>query len=200
VHISPFRLSHLSAPQTHSFNAPFQLSKIPPRMRMQMNLFGAGFGSNHDGHGAGAHYEEQPQDADVYAHAVAHGDVVVLATDGVWVNLSAQDVLRAVSGVMVRRRAWVAPQDGDGDGDGETLAGNVVAPGFTRAAAEHDAGLAAVIAAEIVREAKMASLSGRRDGPFAKEVQRLFPWEGYRGGKPDDICAVVVVVTRDNET
>jgi protein phosphatase PTC7 len=193
VHISPFRLSHLSSPQTHTFNAPFQLSKIPRRMRAQMRLFG---GYDPDGgyyRASGGHYEERPRDADVYAHGVAHGDVVVLATDGVWDNLSAQDVLRAVCGVMVRRAAWLAPADGEGDSAEKALA-TVVAPGFAELAAAEEDGLPVVLAAEIVREAKLASLDARRDGPFAKEVRRWFPEERYRGGKPDDICVAVAVV------
>jgi protein phosphatase PTC7 len=153
-----------------------------------MRLFGGGSGAY------SAHFEEQPGDADVYSHAVAPGDVVVLATDGVWDNLSPEDVLRVVSAAMVRRRAWPSPEDGPVP----------VTPAFAgvTATAAADAlpaasDLSAMLAAEIVREAKMASLNERRDGPFAKQARRLFPWEGYRGGKPDDICTVVAVVAGD---
>jgi protein phosphatase PTC7 len=191
VHISPFRLSHLSSPQTHTFNAPFQLSKIPRRMRAQMALFGGYDAAGGYYRASGGHYAERPRDADAYAHAVAHGDVLVLATDGVWDNLSVQDVLRAVCGAMVRRRAWLAPADGGGDAESLTT---VVAPGFAALAAAGEDGLPAALAAEVVREAKLASLDGRRDGPFAKEFRRWFPEERYRGGKPDDICVAVAVV------
>ena len=34
------------------------------------------------------------------------------------------------------------------------------------------------------------------DGPFAREVQRRFPNESYRGGKIDDICVLVAVVVK----
>jgi protein phosphatase PTC7 len=199
VHVSPFRLSHLSSPQTHTFNAPFQLSKIPRRMRTQMRLFGGYDADQGYYRASGGHYEEQPRDADVHTHAVAHGDVIVLATDGVWDNLAARDVLRAVCGVMVRRRAWLAPADGDGGGGGGGGLATVVAPDFAEQAAAVEEGLAAMLAAKIVREAKVASLDTRRDGPFAKEVRRWYPHEGYTGGKPDDICVVVVVVVGDNE-
>ena len=44
-----------------------------------------------------------------------------------------------------------------------------------------------------MREAKVAGLDRRRDGPFAKEVNIRYPQEGYSGGKPDDIAVVVCV-------
>ena len=66
-------------------------------MRAQMkHLFGRYDAAGGYYRASGGHYAERPRDADAYAHAVAHGDVLVLATDGVWDNLSVQDVLRAV--------------------------------------------------------------------------------------------------------
>ena len=53
------------------------------------------------------------------------------------------------------------------------------------------------LATNIVSEAKSASLDRRRDGPFAREVQRHYPGENYRGGKVDDICVVVAVVVEE---
>ena len=55
------------------------------------------------------------------------------------------------------------------------------------------------LATNIVSEAKSASLDTRRDGPFAKEVQRHYPGENYRGGKVDDICVVVAVVVEEKD-
>ena len=53
------------------------------------------------------------------------------------------------------------------------------------------------LATHIVSEAKSASLDSRRDGPFAREVQRRYPGENFRGGKVDDICVVVAVIVED---
>ena len=53
------------------------------------------------------------------------------------------------------------------------------------------------LAINIVSEAKSASEDRRRDGPFAREVQRHYPGENYRGGKVDDICVVVAVVVEE---
>ena len=53
--------------------------------------------------------------------------------------------------------------------------------------------LQSLLAASIAGEAKVASMDFRRDGPFAKEAQRYYPGDYYRGGKVDDICALVMV-------
>lgn len=55
-------------------------------------------------------------------------------------------------------------------------------------------GLQSIIAKAIAGKAKSASLNRHVDGPFAKEVRRVLPGEEFRGGKRDDICAVVGVV------
>ena len=53
--------------------------------------------------------------------------------------------------------------------------------------------LPGLLATAIMREAKVAGLDRRREGPFAKEVNARFPEEGWEGGKPDDIAVVVCV-------
>jgi protein phosphatase PTC7 len=162
-------------------------------MQAQQRLFG---GTDH--------YSEQPSDADLYQHSLAHGDVLLFATDGVWDNLSPEDTLRIVSSLMLKSNGWVMSEQGT-VGVGAEL-GALVAP--TAAAATNpeepkdkmriaNSGLAATLAMAITREAKMASLDKRRSGPFEKEVKKHFPWENWSGGKPDDICSLVAIVIED---
>jgi protein phosphatase PTC7 len=180
AHLSPLHLNHLSTPQTHAFNTPFQLSKIPTRLSRQLDLFGRG------------HHAERPADADIYVHDVNHGDVLVLGTDGVWDNLAPEDVLKVVSRHMLTARAWEVPEDGHGAVRvGAGLAGKVESSQQEGEGRLVD--LSTVLAWAIVREAKLASVNDRRDGPFAKEVKKYFPHENYSGGKVDDICCVVGV-------
>lgn len=61
------------------------------------------------------------------------------------------------------------------------------------------ASLQSLLATEIVGAAKAASVNSRLDGPFAKEVKKYYPHENWRGGKVDDICVVVVVVSEGKE-
>jgi protein phosphatase PTC7 len=53
--------------------------------------------------------------------------------------------------------------------------------------------LQSLLAATIAGEAKLASMDLRRDSPFAKEAQRYYPGDYYRGGKVDDIAVLVIV-------
>ncbi|KIW04117.1 uncharacterized protein PV09_04927 [Verruconis gallopava] len=192
IHLSPFRLNFLSPAQTHRFNTPFQLSKLPKKMLEQVALFGGA-----------KPYSEVPSDSALTQQTLEHGDVLVFATDGVWDNLSAEDALRLVTRIMVQLKAWVLPEEGAPgvSPDFVDIVRNATlkvpaSPGSASADASVK-GLSAVLATAITHEAKAASLDTKRDGPFAKEVQRLYPDENWKGGKADDICTIVAVVTQE---
>ncbi|CAK7228421.1 Protein phosphatase 2C 7 [Sporothrix bragantina] len=180
-----------SEPQTHAFNTPYQLSMIPPNILARMAAFG------------GAQLSDEPRDAEVTRLDLRHGDVLVFASDGVWDNLFNQDILQLVSRAMLATGAWqpqskdagaavaVAPSsilkkltDAEGAGVGSTGSGNVVT-------------LQSLIATQITGAAKAASVNTKLDGPFAKEVKRYYPQETWHGGKVDDICVVVAVVSEE---
>ncbi|CAK7263055.1 Protein phosphatase 2C 7 [Sporothrix epigloea] len=178
-----------SEPQTHAFNTPYQLSVIPPSILARMAAFG------------GAQLSDKPRDAEVTRLDLRHGDVLVFATDGVWDNLLNQELLQLVSRVMLATGAWqpqgkdagaavaVAPfsvlkklTDGEESGVGSTGSSNTVT-------------LQSLIATHITGAAKAASVNTKVDGPFAKEVKRYYPRETWHGGKIDDICVVVAIVS-----
>ncbi|KAM3433525.1 hypothetical protein NHJ13734_006407 [Beauveria thailandica] len=184
-----------SEPQTHAFNTPFQLSIVPPSVAARMAAFG------------GTQLSDLPRDADVTSHRLRHGDVLVLATDGVLDNLFNQDVLRVASRVMGATGAWTV-----GDGGQIQVAENLDAivwspvklaqsrGGNTRLQhqqSERAVTLQSLLATELVLAAKRASVNTKQDGPFAKEVQKYYPQENWHGGKIDDICVVAVVVVED---
>ena len=134
---------------------------------------------------------DYPRDASVTNHQVRHGDVLVFATDGVWDNLSSVDLLRIVSLHMTSFQAWKIGDQGMEVSEliqALTVEGGVPKePGNT---------LQTLLAVNITGEAKTASLDGKRDGPFAKEVKKFYPGEDYHGGKVDDICVVVAIVVK----
>ena len=178
VHLRLGKVDHFSDPQTHAFNTPYQMSLTPPDILRQSMMFG------------GTPLNDSPSKADTADHMLHHGDVLVLATDGVWDNLDAQDVLQIVSNIMRNSQAWERTRD-SGYTVGEKLSGLV-----QRGQAEKhglEGTLQATIAAAIVSEAKTAGLSKKRDGPFAKAVRKEFPGEGWAGGKADDIAVLVAV-------
>ena len=170
-----------SNPQTHAFNTPYQMSKTPPEIMTQAAIFG------------GLPLNDAPDRADVSDHQLQHGDVVVFATDGIWDNLSSQDILEIVTGLMRARGAWERT-DGKGFTANDNIAELVHSNMHNR---NENASLQSLIASQIVGEAKSASLNRKRDGPFAKAVQREFPMDGWHGGKVDDITALVLVAVEN---
>jgi protein phosphatase PTC7 len=173
---------HYSNPQTHAFNTPYQLSIIPPKIIAQSAIFG------------GMPLADLPEKAEISHGQLRHGDVLILATDGVWDNLNAQEVLNIVSSQMRSHGAWV-----DTDSQGLVASDQItqlVRPGGLN----EEKGRRTIqggIAAAVAGEAKTASLNDRRDGPFAREVQKYYPEEGYHGGKVDDICVVALLAVED---
>ena len=171
---------HYSNPQTHAFNTPYQLSIIPPKVLARAKIFG------------GSPLSDYPRDASVTSHQLRHGDVLVFATDGVWDNLSSTDVLQIVSRHMTSFQAWSVGEKGIEVADairGLTLKGGIPK--------KHEDSLQTLLAVTITGEAKMASMNTKRDGPFAKEVQKFYSHEDYHGGKVDDICVVVAIIIKD---
>ena len=192
---------HYSNPQTHAFNTPFQMSLTPPDILAQAMVFG------------GVPLNDKPDRADLADHMLRHGDVLVLATDGVWDNLNSQDILSVVSQHMRATGAWLRSEG----------QGYVISPVLkelvdrTQAPQKHKlrisetidtttrqlplatGTLQSVIAAAIVGEAKAASLSTKRDGPFAKEMQKQFPYDPWHGGKVDDISVLVIVAVDESK-
>lgn len=189
---------HYSNPQTHAFNTPYQMSLTPPEILAQAMVFG------------GLPLNDKPDRADLADQMLRHGDVLVLATDGVWDNLHSQDILSIVSRHMRATGAWLRSDD-----QGYTISpvlselvdhtlghqkhklhlSNLTTDRSTNDPVKRPSlgTLQSILAAAIAGEAKTASLNAKRDGPFAKEMQKQFPYDSWHGGKVDDIAVLVVV-------
>ncbi|KEF59485.1 uncharacterized protein A1O9_04329 [Exophiala aquamarina CBS 119918] len=170
---------HYSNPQTHAFNTPYQMSLTPPEILAQAMVFG------------GVPLNDKSDRADLADHMLRHGDVLVLATDGVWDNLNSSDVLTIVSNQMRSTGAWLRTPD-----QGYTVSPalpELVDKSLGPQKHKMPGTLQSVIAAAITGEAKVASLSRKRDGPFAKEMQKQFPYDPWHGGKVDDIAVLVII-------
>lgn len=182
VHLRLNAVHSYSEPQTHAFNTPFQLSIVPASMLARAAAFG------------GAQLCDNPKDADVTQHSLKHGDILVFASDGVWDNLFNQDILRIASRLMVGVGAWKTSEGG-------ILVASDLKP-YTQAddSIQRPLTLQSALAVEIAGAAKIASTNQRLDGPFAKEVQKYYPLENWHGGKIDDICVIVIVVSEDGKS
>jgi protein phosphatase PTC7 len=189
VIIGPGKVTYRSEMQTHAFNTPYQMSKVPPRMQAQHAIFGGS-----------THFSETPQDADVTKHKVQHGDIVLFATDGVWDNLSAQDVLGVVTKVMEEQGYWSTVTSENAAGGPETKLDEKklrALPGNVTGEKVQESYLPGLVASAVMREAKTAGLDRKRNGPFAREVKLYYPNEGWEGGKPDDIAVVVAIAVEN---
>lgn len=173
-----------SESQTHAFNTPYQLSIVPEKVLKQAAAFG------------GTQLADFPKDANVSQHSLRHGDVLVFASDGVWDNLSSQDILRIVSRLMIGAGAWQHTEDGISVGS--SLSQFILADDGESGTNEIPS-LQSFLAVGITGEAKAASVNTKVDGPFAREVQKYYPDEQWRGGKVDDICVVVAIVVEEGK-
>jgi len=63
-----------------------------------------------ENYGGSAPFCDMPKDATLSNHELRHGDVLVFATDGLWDNLTSQEVLRIVSESMITLGGWTAEQ------------------------------------------------------------------------------------------
>jgi hypothetical protein len=135
--------------------------------------------------------KDLPEVADVTKHLLRHGDVLIFATDGVWDNLTHQDVLKVVSRLMFSLQAWDHTEEGIQVG--EKLAA-LTMPGTPASESGGVSSLQSILASGIVKEAEAASVNKHVDG----EVNRLFPTTNRRGGKVDDICVVVAIVVEEH--
>ena len=179
--LAPGKIAYRSEPQTHAFNTPFQLAKIPQKMQAQNAIFGGS-----------THFSETPKDADVEKHKLRHGDIVIFATDGVWDNLSAQDTQVVVTKIMEKHGFWFKSHNFAG---AELMINGSLVSSIsqTTGGLQDEQFLPALLATAIMREAKVAGLNTKRNGPFAKEVHARYPHEGWAGGKADDIAVVVCI-------
>ena len=173
-----------SEPQTHAFNTPYQLSIVPEKVLAQAAAFG------------GQQLCDFPKDANVSQHELRHGDVLVFASDGVWDNLSSGDILKIVSRIMLGARAWEHTEGGVNVG--KSLQ-HFIENDDGKSGAEEIPSLQSFVAVGITSEAKAASVNTKVDGPFAREVQKYYPYENWGGGKVDDICVVVAIVCEEGK-
>ncbi|KAL9069534.1 MAG: hypothetical protein Q9161_005452 [Pseudevernia consocians] len=180
IHFRLNAVHHFSNPQTHAFNTPFQLSVIPPKILALSRLFG------------GKQLSDSPEDSNDTSHEVRHGDVLIFATDGVWDNLSTCELLKIVSHQMTGFHAWKTGEKGTTVS--EMIHDLTQDGGIPK---QHENSLQTLLAVNVVGEAKAASMNTKRDGPFAKEVQKFYPHEDYHGGKVDDICVIVAIVVEN---
>lgn len=183
----------MSQPQTHFFNAPYQLSIIPQKLLDEAAKEG------------GKHFRDQPSDSVLSTHTLKHGDLVLFCTDGLLDNLSPAEYLQIVNEQMLDTGCWIL----------EKSSGRLVPNG--QITEKHSQEGVDSVAKLLVEEAFKASLNTKIDGPFAREAQRSMhiPYKGgydsllqiYNLGirylllfrKPDDITVLVMLAQQKSQ-
>lgn len=155
------RLAYFSQQQLKSFNLPYQLgfSNLP----QHANTF------------------ETPGDADTASIPVMAGDIVVLATDGLFDNVHMEEITSIVS---EWEKKWFRNVDRE-----------LTEP--VRDDRESQA-IMQELAESLVRRARIASLDTTRDSPFAMLAKDNDIMWG--GGMPDDTTVVVARIYKAGET
>ena len=101
-------------------------------------------------------------------------------------------MLKIVSGQMTGFHAWETGEKGTSVS--ERILDLTHEGGIPK---QYENTLQTLLAVNVVGEAKAASMNSKRDGPFAKEVQKFYPHENFHGGKVDDICVIVAIVVQN---
>ncbi|ODV91500.1 hypothetical protein CANCADRAFT_71759 [Tortispora caseinolytica NRRL Y-17796] len=161
------KIAHVSSPQLHYFNAPYQLSIIPQKL------------IDHAKRSGRKHFQDYPDESELSVHSLIPGDVVVFATDGLFDNMSITECLAIVSERMLAHKCWERHPE-KGISHNSELTNECVTS----------------IAMALVNRARTYSLDTKRDSPFAREAQRTAQIY-YTGGKPDDITVVCMLVKQD---
>ncbi|KAI5124507.1 hypothetical protein M0805_003031 [Coniferiporia weirii] len=136
-------LLHYQPPQTHFFNCPRQISKVPMRSKRY-----------------GMAYTDSPRGADVYETRLRDGDIVVSYTDGLSDNVFSDEILQ-ICGLLGRSEGPEGEQVQD-------------------------------MADRLVQYARSCMAKERRVSPF--EIAAAEAGEYHRGGKIDDVTAVVAMI------
>lgn len=108
--------------------------------------------------------------ADQRSFQAQAGDILVVGTDGLWDNLWERDLVD-----FVVERASKAEASTEAEASG----------------------LIGIIAKDLVLKARAAS-ENAEDSPFAVEARKYGKF--YSGGKPDDITAIISIITLDSTT
>ncbi|KAI9222640.1 hypothetical protein BC828DRAFT_377911 [Blastocladiella britannica] len=176
------RAVYRSPEQQHYFNAPFQLSVSPPHIRGNLS--------------------DSPQQAQVSDHQLRPGDVVIVATDGLFDNAFTRDILYTVHRELMTSAAAAAVAASkslspppavpgpDADPAAKTYKPTLPSPLTTHhATADRVAALARALAA-LGRE---LALNDRRQSPFARAASAI-SGRVMHGGKLDDVTVLAAVV------
>lgn len=193
---SPWKVAYLSQQQMKSFNLPYQLGNNPRINEAKPPEKKVGNTATLSPEEAKKQREEEefwmyaprnfdtPADADTASIPIMPGDLVILATDGLFDNMDLEDVVQVVTAWEQEKAAKNSSNNNNNKATDMTQTQK-----STQNLDMYD------LAYKLVTVSREFSLDRKRDGPFAllaKENDIL-----WSGGMPDDTSVVVARVVKD---
>ena len=182
----------------HAFNTPFQITKIPK----DLSILGKEY-LKLSSHNANLFWNDDPSLSDVYSSKVAPGDILILASDGLYDNLFFDDILEIVNTFMKKRfRKNIVPSTIDSF---KEWSNSPRSTDFIYSQVN-----AYELASVLAKEARRRSKSENTLSPFEKKWNSFITNylkeknmtdqvqsqpKVWKGGKRDDICVVVSFIT-----
>ncbi|EZG81164.1 putative protein phosphatase 2C [Gregarina niphandrodes] len=164
-HITPyFRTPEM----THFFNCPFQLSKTPSRKVIEKIL---GLKNIENGKGFVLPAQDAPKHAHCFDLRVEEGDLLLMASDGLWDNLWPWEISSLCTLTLTPLEALILHDD------------TLLTEGTD-------------IARALTEAASWKSQDPRSSTPFAKNYTAECGMPGFTGGKWDDITVIAAWVAR----
>lgn len=171
------KVVYQSEEQQHWFNAPYQLTRMP-----------RGFAKKHKISG---YYSDKPEDAEEYKWKLQRGDIILLATDGLFDNLYTKDIIKTATQFLKKHSRDLKISGCDPESEVSTIV-------HCLESCDADE-----LARNLTLKAWKKSLSSNYLSPFGRKMNsvlsnnstRLIPEiDEWRGGKKDDISVVVSFV------
>ena len=177
--------------QQHNFNAPYQMAKVPKYLVNSKT----GEKCNRE---ETKFWRDKPEDSILYQMKVEEGDIVLWGTDGLFDNIFTDEILKIIDIFMFDYYT------SHSESSSESVHTKSSSP---ESANRQDIFLtkrnAKRLAKELVKEAHRKSKSSNSITPFGqkfnsqnvKKDREIVKW---KGGKPDDIWAVIGFVVKPN--
>ena len=175
---SGLKIIYKSEEQQHSFNAPYQLTRMPRGFAKRHKIIG--------------YFADHPDDADNYHCQVMKGDIVLLATDGLFDNLYTKDIINIVNKYIMKEVKSIYPCSW---GNMEEITSTLQ---YFNTEDVH------TIARKLSAKAWLNALSPNFVSPFSQKMKssmtnhstKFMPKiEEWRGGKKDDISVVIGLIS-----
>ena len=168
--------------QQHNFNAPFQLTKLPEKIKNSKGDVELSSKKKF--------WKDKTTDSVLYQWKINEGDIIICATDGLFDNLFTHEILKIIDVFMSEMPTLNSIRSYQSSKTIQNTFENLSNDCFMSAKS------AKRLAKELVKEAYRKSKSRTWFTPFGEKFDKsnimrnneLLRW---KGGKPDDICVVV---------